>query len=104
MIGLGHFQMQSPLQAVLPELCLKATPDSEFISILYGFDMSLCPHWHRSPWAYISLTQTFTELFDAINSSSRVPELVIWMKSQVCLTIIVLFIFNDIHCTSIETP
>ena len=103
MIGLRHFQMQSPLQAVLPEQCLKATPDLDFISNLYGFDMSLCPH--RPTLAHISpVTQTFTEIFDAINSGSRVPELLIWMKSQVCPTIIVLFIFNDIHCTSIETP
>jgi hypothetical protein len=93
------------LQAVFPEQCLKATPDLEFISNLYVFDMSLCLYRSRlllGPTSYI--TQIFTEIFDAINSGSRIPELLVWMQSQVCPTIIVLFILNDFHCTSIETP
>jgi hypothetical protein len=101
-IALVHLEKQS-LQAVFPEQCLKATPDPEFLSNLYGFDMSLCPH--RPSLARTShITQIFTEKFDAINSASRVPELLVWMQSQVCPTIIVLFILNDFHCTSIETP
>ena len=87
--------------AVFPEHCLKATPDPEFLSNLYGFDMSLCPN---RGLVSSSLTEMFTEKFDAINSSSRMPELLVWMKSQVCPTIIVLLILNDFHCTSIETP
>jgi hypothetical protein len=102
MIALLDFEKQS-LQAVFPEQCLKATPDPEFLSNLYGFDMSLCPH--RPSLAHTShITQIFTQAFDAINSYSRVPELLIWMKSQVCLSIIVQLIFNDFHYTSIETP
>ena len=92
------------LQELFPEQCLKATPDLEFLSKLYGFDMSLCPH-QPSLACTSHITQIFTERFDAINSASRVPELLIWMQSQVCPTTIVLFIlnFNDFHCTSIET-
>ena len=94
------------LQAVFPEQCLKATPDPDFLSNLYCFDISLCPH--RPSLARTShITQIFTERFDAINSTSRVPELLVWMQSQVCLFIIVLLILNDPHCTSItsiETP
>jgi hypothetical protein len=102
MIALVDFEKQY-LQAVFPEQCLKATPDPEFLSNLYGFDMSLCPH--RPSLARTShITQIFMETFDAINSSSRVPELLIWMQSQVCLSITVLFILNDFHCTSLETP
>ena len=105
MIALVHVQKQS-LQAVFPEQCLKATPDPDFLSNLYCFDISLCPH--RPSLARTShITQIFTERFDAINSTSRVPELLVWMQSQVCLFIIVLLIFNDPHCTSItsiETP
>ena len=104
MIALVHFEKESLLE-VFPEQCLKATPDPEFISNLYDFDMSLFPH--RLYLARTSQsTQIFTETFDAIHSSNRVPELIIWMQSQVRLPIIVrvLFILNDFHCTSIETP
>ena len=98
------FDTKMSLRAVFPDLCLKATPDPEFLYNLYGFDMSLCPH---RPWTADTsyITEIFTETFDAINSPNRVPELIIWMKSQVCPTIIVLFILNDFHCISIlETP
>ena len=102
MIALVDSEKQS-LQAVFPEQCLKATPDPEFLSNLYYFDMSLCPH--RPSLARTShITQIFTETFDAINSANRVPELLIWMQSQVCPTIVVSFILNDLHYTSIETP
>ena len=95
------------LRTVLPEQCLKATPDPEFLSNLYGFDMiwTLCPHinilTNTSP-----ITEIYKEIFDAINSTSRVPELFVWMKSQVCPTIIMilLFISNDFYSTSVETP
>ena len=97
MIAPKHFEKQS-LREVFPELCLKATPDPEFLFNLYHFDMSLCPH--RVPYK----AEIFTEIFDAINSTSRVPELLVWMKSQVCPTFIVVFLLNDFHCTSIETP
>ena len=104
-IALAHVEKQS-LQAVFPEQCLKATPDPDFLSDLYCFDISLCPH--RPSLARTShITQIFTERFDAINSTSRVPELLVWMQSQVCLFIIVPLILNDPHCTSItsiETP
>ena len=101
MIALMLYEKQS-LQAVFPEQCLKVTPDPEFLSNLYHFDMSLCPH--RPTLARTShITKIFTETFDAINSTSRVPELLVWMQSQVCLSIIVLLILNDFHCTSIET-
>ena len=94
---------KEPLQAVFAEQCLKATPDPDFLSNLYGFDMSLCPH-QPSLACTSHITQIFTEKFDAINSASRVPELLIWMQSQVCPSLIVLFILNNFHCTSIETP
>ena len=82
------------LLTMFPEHCLKATPDSEFLSNLYGFDMSLCPY--HSLAAYPSMTKIFKEKLDVINSSSRMPELFVWMKSQVCPTIIiVLLILND---------
>ena len=84
------------LQEVFPEQCLKATPDPEFLANLYGFDMSLCPH--QPVYSEASLIhKVFTEKFDAINSPSRVPELLIWMQSQVCPIIIVLFILIDFH-------
>ena len=93
------------LRAVFPEQCLKATPDPEFLSSLYGFDMTLCIHvdFYGCP---TSITEIYKEIFDAINSTSRVPELFVWMTSQVCPTIImiVLFILNDFYCTSVETP
>ena len=91
------------IRAVFPEQCLKATPDPEFLSNLYGFDMTLCPH---GDLAYLtSITKVYTERFDAINSTSRVPELFVWMTNQVCLTVImiVLFILNDFYCTCLET-
>ena len=93
------------LRAVFPEQCLKSTPDPEFLSNLYGFDMSLCPHVKFSTYTP-SITEVFKETFDAINSTSRVPELFVWMESQVCPTIImiVLLILNDFYCTSVETP
>ena len=100
MIALSNDDKQSLLE-VFPEQCLKATPDPEFLSNLYDFDMSLCPHRGLSSY---SPTIIFRENFDAINSPSRVPELLVWMKSQVCPTIIDLLILNDFHCTSIETP
>jgi hypothetical protein len=100
MIASVGYQMQF-LQAIFPELCLKATPDPEFLSNLYGFDVSLCPH-QPSFASKSRITKFFTEKFDAINSASRVPELFVWMQSQVCPTFIVLFILNDFRC--IETP
>ena len=87
------------LQEVFSELCLKTTPDPEFLSNLYGFDVSLCPH---RAMAASHITQFFKQKFDAINSTSRVPELLVWMQSQVCPTFIVMFLLNDFHC--IETP
>jgi len=93
MIALMHSPNPS-LQAVFPEQCLKATPDPEFLSNLYDFDMSLCPH--RLSWARISsITEFFTQTFDAINSSCRVPELLVWMQGQVCQTVVILSIFAD---------
>ena len=104
MIVLVYSEKQS-LRAVFPEQCLKATPDLELICNLYGFDMSLCPHlmWLAGT---SHIAHIVKETFDAINSTSRVPELIVWMQSQVCLSIIVLFILNDFHwhhCTFIET-
>ena len=100
-----YYEEEKCLLDVFAEHCLKATPDPEFISNLYVFDMTLCPHPNGHWLASTSyITEIFTEIFDAINSSSRVPELLVWMQSQVCPTIIVLFILNDVHCTSIETP
>ena len=98
-IAVTHSEKQS-LRKVFPEQCLKATSDPEFLSCLYGFDMSLCPHQVITTY-YV--TDVFKEKFDAINSTCRVPALLIWMKSQVCLTIIVLFILNDFHCAFVET-
>ena len=91
--------MKQTLQAVFPEQCLKATPDPEFLSKLYDFDMSMCPN---QPWMAITspVPQIFMELFDAINSRSRVPELLVWMQGQVCGIIVILSTFID---TSIET-
>ena len=99
---------KSAFQAVFPEQCLKATPDPEFLSNLYCFDMSLCPHITFSLYSP-SVTEVFKEIFDAINSTSRVPELIVWMTSQVCPTtcmiiMIVLFILDDFCCTSVEIP
>ena len=95
MIALSHLDKKS-LMAVFPEHCLKATPNPKFLSNLYGFDMSLCPHQQRSftPTAYI--TEIFKETFDAVNSTSRVPELLVWTQSQVCLIIICLFILKTL--------
>ena len=99
-----HGVMRS-LQEVFPEHCLKATPDPQFLSNLYGFDMSLCPH-QPSLARTSHVTEIFKETFDAINSTSRVPELLVWMKSQVCSMShhCLLFILNDFYSTSIETP
>ena len=74
-------------QEVFPDQCLKAASDLAFLSNLYEFDMSLCPHVKFSTYTP-SITEVFKETFDAINSTSRVPELFVWMKSQVCPTII----------------
>ena len=91
--------VKQSLQAIFPEQCLKATPDPEFLSNLYDLDTSPCLHrWSFSRASRI--TQIFTERFDAINSSSRVPELLVWMQSQVCRIIVILFTFID---ASIET-
>jgi len=79
-IALAHIEKHSLLR-VFPEQCFKATPDLEFLSNLYGFDMSLCPHRPSLPRTS-HITQIFKETFDAINSTSRVPELLIWMQSQ----------------------
>ena len=94
------FDTKMSLRAVFPDLCLKATPDPEFLSNLYGFNMSLCPHQELNA----SIAEIFKEKFDAINSTSRVPELLVWMKGQVCPITVVLFPLNDLHCTFIETP
>ena len=106
-IGISNSEMKA-LLAVFPEQCLKATPDPEFLSNLYGFDMSLCPHVKFSTSLTPPITQVFTEKFDAINSSSRVPELFVWMMSQVCPTIIMIvlpvLILNDFYFTFVETP
>ena len=103
MIALTHLEKQAFLE-VFPEQGLKSTPDPEFLSNLYGFDMSLCLLPTGESLAYINyITKIFTEFFDAINSASRVPELLVWMQSQVCPTIIVPFILNNFHYTSIET-
>ena len=99
MIGYRYFEMRFGLLAVFPEQCLKATPDPEFLSNLYGFNMSLCPH---KPERTFDIARFFKERFDAIHSTSRVPELLVWMQSQVRSTFVVLFIHNDFHC--IETP
>ena len=87
MIAPVYLEMRS-LQAVFLEQCLKATPDPEFLSNLYDFDMSMCPHRLLVVHMDFSITQIFTELFNPINSTSRVPELLIWMQGQVCRTIV----------------
>ena len=86
MIALKDSEKQS-LQAIFPEQCLKATPDPEFLSNLYEFDMSLCPHQPPAARTFF-ITQIFTETFDAINSSSSVPQLLVWMQGQVRRTIV----------------
>ena len=79
--ALMSFEKQA-LQAIFPKYCLKVTPDPEFLLNLYDFDMTTCPH--RSRMVNTShITQIFTEILDPINSSSRVPELLVWMKGQV---------------------
>ena len=103
MIAFTHWEKKAFLE-VFPEQCLKSTPDPEFVSNLYGFDMSLLPSGQSITISFINYTQMFTKYFDAINSANRVPELLVWMQSQVCPTIIVPFILNDFHYTSIETP
>ena len=108
LIGRRNYENVAALQVVFPAQCLKATPDPEFLSNLYGLDMSLCPHldFSTSTDSTPSITEVFKEIFDAINSTSRVPELFVWMKSQVCPTIIMigLFILNNFYYTSVETP
>ena len=89
MIALVDWELKS-LQAVFPEQCLKATLDPMLLSNLYDFDMSLCPHDRYPPLGNSS--QLFTEVFDAINSHSRVPELLVWMQGQVCWIIIMYLI------------
>ena len=107
MIALARSEKQAFL-AVFPEQCLKSTPDLEFLSNLYVFDMSLCLLPSIQLLVVLGrnslIIENFTARFDAINSPSRVPELLVWMQSQVCPTIIVPFILNDFHYTSIETP
>ena len=98
MIALTDSEKHS-LRAAFPEYCLKATPDPEFLLNLYDFDMSMCPH---RVWVKITsvITEFFMELFDSINSKSRVPELLVWMQGQVRRIIAIFFTFIDI---SIET-
>jgi hypothetical protein len=86
MIALVGSEKES-LQEVFPEQCLKATLDPTLLSNLYDFDMSLCPHHHYQLSGYIPQF-VFTEMFDAIDSHSRVPELLVWMHGQVCWIII----------------
>jgi hypothetical protein len=95
MIALVHLEKQS-LQAVFPEQCLKATSDLELLSNVYDFDISMCPH---QPWVAKTshVTQIFTELFDSVNSRSRVPELLVWMQGQVRRIVIILFTFIDTY-------
>jgi len=81
-IALVHFEKCS-LLAVFLEQCLKATPDTEFLSNLYDFDMFMCPHRLLVVDMEVPVTQIFTELFNPINSTRRVPELLIWMQGQV---------------------
>ena len=95
MIALIHVNKQF-LQAVFPKQCLKATLDPEFLSNLYDFDMSLCPH-QPSLACTSHITQIFTETFDAINSSSRVPELLVWMQSQVRQIIVMYLVQVHFH-------
>ena len=103
-IALEHLLEKRAFEAVFPEQCLKSTPDPEFLSNLYGLDMSRCllPIGLSESSARTSyITDIFTQKFDAINSASRVPELLVWMQSQVCPTIVVPY--NDFHYTSVET-
>jgi len=81
MIALG-IQEKEALQAVFPMHCLRATPDPDFISNLYEFDMTLCPH---RPWlAKLShIIQISSEILDPINATTRVFELLVWMQGQV---------------------
>ena len=72
------------LEAVFPAHCLNATPDPGFLSNLYQFDMATCPH-QPSRASTSHLTQISREMLDPINSSSRVPELLVWMQGQVRL-------------------
>ena len=96
MIALVYLEMQS-LRAAFPEQCLKATPDPKFLSNLYDFDtISICPHQPRIAITF-PITHLFTEIFDAINSSSRVPELLVWMQGQVCWTIVIFFTLLQKH-------
>jgi len=90
-LGLTHSENQS-LQAVFPEQCLRVTPDPEFLSNLYDFDISMCPH---RPWQVHTsrITLIFMAIFDARWASSRVPALFVWMQAQVRQTIITLFAF-----------
>ena len=96
MIALTHLEKQAFLE-VFPEQCLKSTPDPEFLSNLYGFDMSLCLLPIKEsvmliPDSY-NISETFKQKFDAINSTSRVPEMLVWMQSQVCDRL------SDDHCS-----
>ena len=99
----GHYQMpRGFLQEILPEHCFKATPDPEFLSNLYSFDISFCLRRNDAstyPARSSDIAEFFKETFEVINSTRRIPELLIWMKSQVCPTVIVLSIFNDFHCS-----
>ena len=97
MIALTDFEKRS-LKEVFPEQCPKATPDPEFLSNLYNFDISMCPH---QTWKgrIFRIAEVSTAVFDSINSSSSVPRLLVWMQGQVCQTIVILFTFID---TSIE--
>jgi hypothetical protein len=63
MIALVHLEKQS-LQAVFPEQCLKATPDLEFLSNLYDFDVSMCLHRPRVVNTS-HITQIFMETLDS---------------------------------------
>ena len=103
MIALADSEKRAFME-VFPVQCLKSTPDPEFLSNLYGLDMSLglLPIGQLVSKHYI--IEIFRNIFDVFNSASRVPELLVWMQSQVRPTIIVPFILNDFHYTSIETP
>ena len=92
MIAFSDSEKRS-LKEVFLAQCPKATPDPEFLSNLYDFDVSMCPHrpWERDR---SEITEIFMEIFDAINSSSRVPELFVWMQGQVCRTIVIFVHFH----------
>ena len=105
MIALVHSARKNrAFREVFPEQCLKSTPDLEFLSNLYGFDMSRCLLPNEECADDANIAEIFMEKLDAINSASMVPKLLVWMQSQVCPTIIVPFFLNDFHYTSIETP